>query len=82
MFTYAIITGVKNGWLDPETFGAAARKGWLALVAHLNEQDRITEVCAGTPIGQTREYYLDRPRITGDLHGQAPFLWCAVALLR
>jgi rhamnogalacturonyl hydrolase YesR len=82
MFTYAFITGVKNGWLDPETYGAAARKGWLALVSHLDENDHITDVCAGTPIGKTREYYLDRPRITGDLHGQAPFLWCAVALLR
>lgn len=82
MFTYAFITGVKNGWLDPETFGAAARKGWLALAGHLNEHDHVTDVCAGTPIGNTREYYLNRPRIVGDLHGQAPFLWCAVALLR
>jgi unsaturated rhamnogalacturonyl hydrolase len=25
---------------------------------------------------------LDRKRTTGDLHGQAPMLWCASALLR
>jgi rhamnogalacturonyl hydrolase YesR len=30
MFTYAMIVGVKNGWLDKVTYGKAARKGWLA----------------------------------------------------
>ena len=29
MFTFAMITGVKNGWLDPKTYGPAARKAWL-----------------------------------------------------
>jgi hypothetical protein len=28
------------------------------------------------------QYYLDRARLTGDLHGQAPVLWCASAWLR
>ena len=31
MFTFAMITGVKNGWLDEKTYGPAARKAWLAL---------------------------------------------------
>ncbi|KAI9431064.1 Six-hairpin glycosidase-like protein [Russula earlei] len=29
-----------------------------------------------------RQYYLDRKRITGDMHGQAPVIWCATALIR
>jgi hypothetical protein len=28
------------------------------------------------------KFYLDRQRKTGDLHGQAPLLWTASALLR
>jgi hypothetical protein len=28
------------------------------------------------------QYYLDRRRETGNLHGQAPVLWAATALLR
>lgn len=82
MFTYAIITGVKNGWLDKEVYGAAARKGWLALVSHLDENDELREVCEGTGTKNSREHYMNRKRITGDLHGQAPLLWCALALLR
>ncbi|MDO8928872.1 MAG: glycoside hydrolase family 88 protein [Bacteroidota bacterium] len=82
MFTYAMITGVKNGWLDKKTYGAAARNGWLGLISHINANDELTEVCEGTNIKNDRNHYLQRKRIVGDLHGQAPVLWCATALLR
>lgn len=82
MFTYAMITGVKMEWLNTEKYGNAARKGWLGLTNYINEDSELTEVCAGTGIKNNREHYLNRPRIVGDLHGQAPVLWCATALLR
>lgn len=82
MFTFALITGVKNKWLDDETYGAAVRRGWLGLVKCIDESGNVHDVCAGTPKGFSGEYYRDRPRITGDLHGQAPVLWSASALLR
>jgi unsaturated rhamnogalacturonyl hydrolase len=82
MFTFAFITGVKEGWLDQKTFGPAARKGWLALIGYLDDKANIREVCAGTGATKDRQFYLDRPRITGDFHGQAPVLWCASAWLR
>ena len=82
MFTFAMISGVKNGWLDKRSYGSAARKGWLALVSYINENNEITDVCEGTGKKNDRQYYMDRKKITGDLHGQAPVLWCASALLR
>ena len=82
MFTFAIITGVKNGWLDEKTYGPVARKGWLGLVKHLDANADITDVCEGTGRKNDLNYYLERKRNTGDLHGQAPVLWCASALLR
>jgi unsaturated rhamnogalacturonyl hydrolase len=82
MFTYAMITGVKNGWLDKKTYGTAARNGWLALINYINADDELTEVCEGTNIKNDRNHYMQRKRIVGDLHGQAPLLWCATALLR
>lgn len=82
MFTFAMITGVKNGWLDKEVYGAAARKGWLALIAYIEPNGDIREVCEGTNKKNDRQYYLDRKRLTGDMHGQAPVLWCATALMR
>ncbi|MBO9639473.1 MAG: glycoside hydrolase family 88 protein, partial [Siphonobacter aquaeclarae] len=82
MFTFAFVTGVKEGWLDAKTYGPAARKAWLRLITYLNEQSDIREVCEGTNKKNDHQYYLDRKRVTGDLHGQAPLLWCATAFLR
>jgi len=82
MFTFAMITGVKNGWLDKKTYGRAARKGWLGLVSYLDSNADLRNVCQGTAKKNDMQYYLDRARLTGDLHGQAPVLWCASALLR
>jgi rhamnogalacturonyl hydrolase YesR len=82
MFAFALVTGVKNGWLDGKTYGPAARKAWLGLVRHLDEGGNVSAVCEGTPKGSTVQYYFDRQRRTGDLHGQAPILWTATALLR
>lgn len=82
MFTYAFITGVKEGWLNKDSYGPAARKAWLALIGYINDNDDIRNVCEGTNKKNDRQYYLDRKQNTGDLHGQAPLLWCATALLR
>lgn len=82
MFTFAMVTGVKNGWLDDKTYGPAARKAWLGLVALLDENANLREVCIGTNKGFDEEFYMARPRTAGDLHGQAPMLWTASALLR
>ena len=82
MFTCAFITGVKEGWLDQKVYGPAARKAWLSLIRYINADGDISDVCEGTNKKNDHQYYLDRKRITGDLHGQAPLLWCATALLR
>jgi len=82
MFTFAFITGVKEGWLDAATYGPAAKRAWLALTDYLDADANLREVCEGTGTSPNRQHYLDRQRITGDLHGQAPMLWCASAFLR
>ena len=82
MFTFAFITGVKNGWLAEADYAPRARQAWIALTGYLDENADIREVCVGTNKLDSRQYYLDRPRATGDMHGQAPVLWCASAFLR
>lgn len=91
MFTFSMVTGVKNGWLPAKTYGPAARKAWLGLIQHLDAQANVRDVCVGTnkanaEVGSDQQtqlkYYLDRPRRVGDLHGQAPLLWSATALMR
>lgn len=82
MFAFAMITGVKKGWLDKQRYAPAARKAWLGLISYLDVNGDIRNVCEGTNKKNDRQYYLDRKRNTGDLHGQAPLLWCAFALLK
>jgi rhamnogalacturonyl hydrolase YesR len=91
MFTFAMVTGVKNGWLNAKIYGPAARKAWLGLVQHIGKDANVTDVCIGTnkanlevgpDVNAQMKFYLDRPRKTGDLHGQAPILWSATALMR
>ena len=91
MFAYAMVTGVKRGWLDEKTFGPVARKAWITLAGQLDEAGNIRNVCVGTnkaakEVGPDSDkqlaYYLNRARSTGDYHGQAPVLWTAAAMLR
>jgi rhamnogalacturonyl hydrolase YesR len=91
MFTFAIVTGVKNHWLDSTTYGPASRKAWIALVNALDAKSNLVGVCVGTNKGmmmvgpnlrKQEAYYLARDRKGGDLHGQAPMLWVVSALLR
>ena len=83
MFTFAFITGVKNGWLDEKIYGLAARKAWITLCSkYLDKNNDMHEICEGTNKKNDHQYYLDRVRITGDLHGQAPMIWCAMALVK
>jgi len=82
MFSFAMITGVKNGWLDAATYGPAARKAWIAASGYIDQNGDLTSVCEGTGKLDSQEYYYMRGRRTGDFHGQAPILWVVSALLR
>jgi unsaturated rhamnogalacturonyl hydrolase len=91
MFAFAMVTGVKEGWLDAKTYGPAARRAWLGLVRHLDAEANVSDVCVGTnkafqevgpDLDTQLKFYLARARKTGDLHGQSPILWTATALLR
>ncbi len=92
MFAFAFVTGVKNGWLDEPAYAPAARRAWLALVGYLDADANIGEVCIGTnksrqvtgtdDLKMQYDFYLARPRRSGDLHGQSPLLWTAAAFLR
>ena len=94
MFAYAFISGVRQGLLDVETFGPAARAAWLGLVAQLNPNGQIQNVTdwvylpsshgypASMYAGDEENYYFERGKLTGDNQGQAPLMWSAAALLR
>ena len=81
MFTYAMIRGVRKGWLDASEYVPVIRKAWKALVQHIDEQGDIDGVCEGTNKSDDRQFYLNRRTLVGNMHGQAPILWCVNAFI-
>ena len=89
MLTFAMASGVRNGWLDRNFYSPAVRRAWLALVQEIDDEGNIANVSVGTnpaprdssPDAQYR-YYVARARRTGDYHGQGPLTWIAMTLLR
>jgi len=81
MFLFAMNEGIANGLLPAETYYGHVVKGWQGLSGYIDGEWRIMDVCAGTSYGD-REWYLNRPRLTGDPHGQAPLLWVTSSLMK
>lgn len=75
MFAFALNRGVNIGIIKDKKYSDAANKAMDAVLAQVNKDGLIREVCVGTNKMPDRDFYMDRPRVTGDLHGQAPLLW-------
>jgi unsaturated rhamnogalacturonyl hydrolase len=81
MIGYAVTVGVKKGILAETLFTPVYEKAWRSLLYYINDDGKLSMICGGTEKGDTIEYYLNRPRNTGDLHAQAAVLWFAYSLL-
>lgn len=81
MFGYAVTLGVRSGLLPAADYLPVMEKAWSALAGFVDERGRLRDVCTGTGQKNDVKFYLERPRVTGDFHGQAPLLWFAAALL-
>ena len=50
MFAFAMVTGVKNGWLDERIYGLAARKAWLGLIKHIDQAANVGDLHGPMPL--------------------------------
>ena len=75
MFAYAISVGINKEIFEGKQYEQAVIDALLALKSRINEKGEVLGICAGTGQSTDIQYYLDRPRIDGDFHGQAPVLW-------
>ena len=82
MFAFSMTRGINQGLLKGKKYKVAANKALAAIIAHVNKAGEIREVCVGTNKMPDRDFYLERPRVVGDFHGQAPLLWLINELLR
>jgi len=80
MFTYGIARAVNRGWLDA-SYMPMARKGFAGISKHVTADGEVDETCIGTNIGQTLDFYANRPRTPDDMHGRGPVLLAGTELL-
>jgi rhamnogalacturonyl hydrolase YesR len=79
MTTAAMARGVRLGWIDRAGYEPIVDRGWSAVAARVNPDGTVRDVCAGTGVGPTREYYLNRPVVNGaDDRGGAMALLAAI----
>ena len=79
MTTAAMARGVRLGWIDRATYQPIVTRGWHAVAARVNADGTVRDVCSGTGVGPTKEYYLNRPVVNGaDDRGGAMALLAAI----
>ena len=65
MITFAMLRGMKHGWLDRATYEPCVRKAWPALLARIGSEGSLIDVCEGTGKQTSLRAYLDRKAILG-----------------
>jgi len=81
MTTAAMARGVRLGWIDRSTYEPIINRGWNAVASRVNTDGTVKDVCSGTGVGPTKEYYLTRPVVTGaDDRGGAMALLAAIEI--
>jgi rhamnogalacturonyl hydrolase YesR len=76
MFTFALLTGLKKGWNSAGVYCPVVERAWKGLYPCVEDIGGLRKSAPGPPKSGSKQFYYDRPRITGDYHGQAPLLWC------
>jgi len=81
MITFAMIRGVRSGWLDRATYEPSIRRGWNAILSRIGEDGHLVDVCTGTGKQKSLRDYYDRKAILGrDARGGAMALLVATEM--
>ena len=80
MFAYGIARAVHRGWL-PAADMAIARHAFAGVAKNVTADGVVKNTCAGTSIGTTLDFYVNRPHPDDDPHGWGPVLLAGTELL-
>ena len=70
IFIYCISHAINEGWISAGRYSGPVHKAYSALKRKLVSRDgELREVCVGTPLGDSPEFYSSRERTDGEVHG-------------
>lgn len=83
MITFAMIRGVRNGWLKAETYRPVIERAFGAIKTRIAEDGTLVDVCTGTGKQKSLRDYYDRKAILGrDARGGAMSLLVTTEMAR
>jgi unsaturated rhamnogalacturonyl hydrolase len=83
MITFAMIRGVRNGWLEEAAYGPEIEKAFRAIKTRIAADGSLVDVCTGTGKQKTLRDYYDRKAILGrDARGGAMALLVTTEMAR
>jgi hypothetical protein len=66
MIATAMLRGIRNGWIDRDTYEPLVQKAWKAILARTGAEGRLVDVCESTGTrGLTDDGYLRRAAVLG-----------------
>ena len=65
MITFAMVRGVRSGWLDRAKYEPAIEKAWYGIRTRVGPGGGLVDVCTGTGKQKSRRDYFDRPAVLG-----------------
>jgi len=65
MITYAMIRGIRRGWLDGATYSPVVQRAWTAVKARVAFDGQVVDSCISTGKMKSLREYLDRTAILG-----------------
>ncbi len=72
MIIFAIVRGMRNGWLDESKYGPVVEKSWRTIKTRIASDGTLVDVCTGTGKQKDLRAYYDRTAILGkDARGGA-----------
>ncbi|MBE7493888.1 MAG: glycoside hydrolase family 88 protein [Verrucomicrobiaceae bacterium] len=81
MITFAIVRGLRRGWLEAEEWQPVVDKAWTAIKSRIGPDGQLVDVCTGTGKMNSLRDYLDRTAILGrDDRGGAMALMVATEI--
>ena len=66
MITFAMIRGVREGWLDESVYAPLIEKAWEGIKTRVAPNGTLVDVCTGTGKQKNLRGYLDRMAILGN----------------
>ena len=83
MFMLGLCRGIKNGWLDKETYMPKVERAYMGLLnKKISSGGNVYDVCRGSSNSKTVEYYMNLGAIDNDDHGTGVILTAISEMLK